>query len=88
MFRLGDRVLVRLEEATPVTGGLKFDILEGGTIVAKADRPKRGSGGSHKGRPGSKHSRARKKNGGGPPRANGANKGPFKGSRKPARGKK
>ena len=87
MFRLGDRVLVRLEEATPVTGGLKFDILEGGTIVDKADRPKRGAS-ANRGRSGSKHSRARRKGAGGPPRANGAKKGPFKGSRKPPRGKK
>ncbi|MBP6014911.1 MAG: ribonuclease R [Alphaproteobacteria bacterium] len=29
-FRLGDTVRVRLEEATPLTGGLRFDLLEGG----------------------------------------------------------
>ena len=30
MFRLGQRVTVRLEEATPLTGGLRFSLLEGG----------------------------------------------------------
>ncbi len=29
-FRLGDTVRVRLEEATPLTGGLRFDLVEGG----------------------------------------------------------
>jgi ribonuclease R len=29
-FRLGDKVRVRLEEATPLTGGLRFELLEGG----------------------------------------------------------
>jgi ribonuclease R len=87
MFRLGDRVLVRLEEATPVTGGLKFEILEGGTTVSKADRPKRGNDGANRGRSSSKHARARKKSAGGA-RTNGAKKGPFKGSKKPTRGKR
>ena len=29
-YRLGDRVRVRLEEATPITGGLRFELVEGG----------------------------------------------------------
>ena len=29
-FRLGDKVRVRLEEATPLTGGLRFELVEGG----------------------------------------------------------
>ena len=29
-FRLGDTVRVRLEEATPLTGGLRFDLIDGG----------------------------------------------------------
>jgi ribonuclease R len=36
-FRLGDTVRVRLEEATPLTGGLRFDLVEGG----KASSPMR-----------------------------------------------
>ncbi len=31
VFRLGQRVTVRLEEAVPLTGGLRFTLLEGGT---------------------------------------------------------
>ena len=30
-FRLGDPVVVRLEEAVPVTGGMRFEMVEGGT---------------------------------------------------------
>ena len=37
-FTLGDRVDVRLAEANPVTGGLIFELLEGGTIDAQRDR--------------------------------------------------
>jgi ribonuclease R len=29
-YRLGDKVRVRLEEATPLTGGLRFELVEGG----------------------------------------------------------
>jgi len=29
-FRLGENVRVRLEEATPLTGGLRFELVEGG----------------------------------------------------------
>jgi ribonuclease R len=36
-FRLGDKVRVRLEEATPLTGGLRFELIEGG----KAGTPSR-----------------------------------------------
>jgi ribonuclease R len=44
-FRLGDRVRVRVDEATPLTGGLRFALVEGGTSGsprASAPRPKRG----------------------------------------------
>jgi ribonuclease R len=41
-FRLGDRVRVRLEEATPLTGGLRFELIEGGAAGAPA-RPQRGA---------------------------------------------
>lgn len=37
-FRIGDPVSVRLEEAVPVTGGMKFTIVEGGTVVKGAKR--------------------------------------------------
>jgi ribonuclease R len=33
-YRLGDKVRVRLEEATPLTGGLRFELIEGGTAGA------------------------------------------------------
>ncbi len=39
VFRLGQRVTVRLEEAVPLTGGLRFTLLEGG--VAGEGRPMR-----------------------------------------------
>jgi ribonuclease R len=47
-YRLGDRVRVRLEEATPLTGGLRFELIEGGkpgTPIRSRGRrgePKRG----------------------------------------------
>ncbi len=37
-FTLGETVTVRLEEATPLTGGLRFELVEGGAIVKKKDR--------------------------------------------------
>ncbi len=43
-FRLGDRVRVRLEEATPLTGGLRFELVEGG----KPGSPSRGTRGPKK----------------------------------------
>ncbi len=39
VFRLGQRVTVRLEEAVPLTGGLRFTLLEGGAT----GKPKRGA---------------------------------------------
>jgi ribonuclease R len=38
VFTLGDRVEVRLAEANPVTGGLRFELLEGGQIPAREGR--------------------------------------------------
>jgi ribonuclease R len=64
-FRIGDPVRVRLEEAVPVTGGMRFDIIEGGTKV-KGARKGKGSGGPSRGRGGFKrkggkpHSRGKK----------------------------
>jgi ribonuclease R len=42
-FRLGDKVRVRLEEATPLTGGLRFELIEGGKTgsPSRAKTPKR-----------------------------------------------
>jgi ribonuclease R len=40
-FRLGDRVKVRVDEATPLTGGLRLSLLEGGTAGAPSATPKR-----------------------------------------------
>ena len=37
-FTLGETVTVRLEEATPLTGGLRFELVEGGSIASKKDR--------------------------------------------------
>ena len=38
MYRLGDPVLVKLEEVAPLKGGLRFDIVEGGRVADKAER--------------------------------------------------
>ncbi len=40
-YKLGDKVRVRLEEATPLTGGLRFELIEGGN----AGTPMRARGG-------------------------------------------
>jgi ribonuclease R len=47
-YRLGEQVTVRLEEAVPVTGGLRFEMVEGGREGKPAGR--RGSGRSGAGR--------------------------------------
>lgn len=49
-YRMGDPVRVRLEEATPVTGGLRFTMLEGGTEGKGKRRGK--NGGRPNSRPG------------------------------------
>jgi ribonuclease R len=38
VFTLGDRVEVRLAEANPVTGGLLFELIEGGQIATREER--------------------------------------------------
>ncbi len=51
-FRLGDRVRVRVDEATPLTGGLRFALVEGGSAGApKASAPglRRGARGGLRG---------------------------------------
>ncbi|MBP5856908.1 ribonuclease R [Marivibrio halodurans] len=76
-FRLGDPVTCRLVEASPVSGGLILEIIDGGTVLPKSERtvnsPRRGGpGGGRRG---------------GPPRGK---SGPRKGgpkSRKPGTGK-
>ena len=39
MHRLGDRVEVKLIEAAPLAGALRFELLSEGRVVAKKDRP-------------------------------------------------
>jgi ribonuclease R len=41
-YRLGEQVTVRLEEAVPVTGGLRFEMIEGGSEGKPAGRGGRG----------------------------------------------
>ena len=74
-YRLGDLVRVRLEEAVPVTGGLRFQLLEGGSEAPKgagsrSRAPAKGGRGKYGG---GKSSR------GGPP------KGPAKGPKRSSR---
>jgi ribonuclease R len=56
-FRLGDKVRVRLEEATPLTGGLRFELLEGG----KPGTPMRGQAPRKDSKPGFKRGRSRRR---------------------------
>jgi ribonuclease R len=51
-FRLGERVTVKLAEAVPVTGGLRFDMVEGGKEGKPAGRHgyKRPSGAKPRGK--------------------------------------
>ncbi len=58
-FRIGDPVRVKLEEAVPVTGGLRFEMVEGGT-EQKGKRPR---GARAPGRPPFKRSGSRKSRG-------------------------
>ena len=46
--RLGDRVTVKLVEAAPVAGALRFELMSEGTLTRKADRGKPGAGGRRK----------------------------------------
>jgi ribonuclease R len=47
-FRMGMPVLVRLEEAAPLSGGLRFSLLEGGDITKGSGRGKPGKGGKRR----------------------------------------
>ncbi|MES1991261.1 MAG: ribonuclease R [Pseudomonadota bacterium] len=79
-YRLGEQVTVRLEEAVPVTGGLRFEMIEGGRAGTPAGR--HGSGRpAGKGRPKSLPRRA-----GGKPKPSGGK--PFKAKSKPGRSPK
>lgn len=80
-YRLGERVIVKLEEAVPVTGGLRFEMLEGG----------------HEGKPAGRHGSGRKAGGHGPLRRTGGKsksapkstrKGPAKRKSRPGRSPK
>jgi len=79
-YRLGEQVTVRLEEAVPVTGGLRFEMIEGGRPGKPAGRG--GSGRpAGKGRPKSLPRRA-----GGKPKPSGGKS--FKPKSKPGRSSK
>jgi ribonuclease R len=39
MYRLGDRVEVKLVEAAPLAGALRFEMLTEGRILPRKDRP-------------------------------------------------
>ena len=85
-FRLGEQVRVRLEEAVPVTGGLRFEMVEGGREGTPAGR--RGPG-----RPSSRNGKTAPHRGGGkPPRGKPASRGPNqpqkRGKAKPGRSPK
>jgi ribonuclease R len=84
-FRLGEQVVVRLEEAVPVTGGLRFDIVSGGREGKPAGR--RGSG-----RPSTGGRTALKRGGGKPSAGKSGGRGPSrpqkKGKAKPGRSPK
>jgi ribonuclease R len=85
-FRLGEQVTVRLEEAVPVTGGLRFEVIEGGREGKPAGRhgsgrPGAGRGKSSKG--GLRRNGAKPKSGGGRP-----HKGSKKAKAKPGRSPK
>jgi len=54
-FRIGDPVRVRLEEAVPVTGGMRFEIIEGGVEV-KGAKKRKSAGTPYRGRGGNKRS--------------------------------
>ena len=50
VFTLGDRVEVRLAEANPVTGGLLFELIEGGRVATREDRGRSREGAPRQGR--------------------------------------
>jgi ribonuclease R len=74
-FRLGDPVTVRLVEASPITGGLILEVVEGGTVLPKGERQIDTPGG--RGRGGPRRPAGKR----GPPRK-GAKKGPKKPGKK------
>ncbi len=66
-YRLGDTVTVKLVEAAPVAGALRFELLSSGRSPGSADRTP--SGRPHRfNRPGGKQPRGRKDSRSGPPR--------------------
>jgi ribonuclease R len=58
MHRLGDKVEVKLVEATPLAGGLRFELLSEGRVVKRSERPKDEP--RRRGRPGAAPSRRRR----------------------------
>ncbi|WP_029355152.1 ribonuclease R [Bosea sp. 117] len=61
MHRLGDRVEVKLVEAAPVAGALRFELLSEGAYVAGAGRPPRGRSRRGEDRPGRAPHRGRRR---------------------------
>ena len=59
MHRLGDNVEVRLVEAVPLAGALRFELLSEGRIVPRNERPEPLRRGRPGGRPGERSSRGR-----------------------------
>ncbi len=50
MHRLGDQVEVKLLEAIPLAGALRFELLSDGSVLPKKDRPKGGPRGGNRGK--------------------------------------
>jgi ribonuclease R len=69
MHRLGDAVEVKLVEAAPLAGALRFELLSSGKIIPRAERPR-------------EDKRARRKDDGKGKRATGANRPPTGGKKK------
>jgi ribonuclease R len=60
-YRLGDRVGVRLVEAAPVAGALRFELLSEGRYLTRARRPSRPTRRAEKPKPFGNNQRARKR---------------------------
>jgi ribonuclease R len=81
-YRLGEQVTVRLEEAVPITGGLRFEMIEGGKEGKPAGR--QGFGKARSGKPGTGREGPRQSNA----RAKPGRSKPKKGKAKPGRSRK
>jgi ribonuclease R len=81
MHRLGDRVEVKLVEAIPLAGALRFEMLSEGRVLPRKDRPQP----ERRGRPGRGKTAARKSDGNGRPGGGGKPKKAKAKSKRPAR---